>query len=299
MEFTTTMNSVMSFLESDTSQKLIALFLVSSAILIASALIKRTIPQYIAATDTRYKARRFISFVSFFFIFVAIVFIFNAKLNGFTVFLSVAGAGIAFAVQEVIASIAGFIAINFSNFYKVGDRVSVGGIKGDIIDIGILRTSLMEMGDWVDGDMYNGRITRVANSFVFKEPVHNYSGQFPFLWDEIKIPIKTDGDFDWATQTFQKILQDVQGQYVQQSLKHWNNMKKMYLIEDAQVEPSVHMKFDENWITFTLRYIVDYSKRRSTKDVLYRKLLTAIRNSEGKIEVASAAYEVTQISESE
>jgi small-conductance mechanosensitive channel len=102
--------------------------------------------------------------------------------------IGVAGAGIAFALQEVIGSVAGWIAISFGGFYRPGDRVQVGGIKGDVIDIGILRTTLMELGEWVNSDLYSGRIVRVANSFVFKQPVFNYSGDFPFLWDELRLP---------------------------------------------------------------------------------------------------------------
>jgi small-conductance mechanosensitive channel len=97
-------------------------------------------------------------------------------LSSLTVALGVAGAGagIAFALQEVIASVAGWIALSFGQFYAVGDPVQLGSIKGDVIDIGVLRTTLMEIGEWVKGDQYNGRIVRVVNSFVFKEPVYNY-----------------------------------------------------------------------------------------------------------------------------
>lgn len=83
----------------------------------------------------------------------------------------VLGAGVAFALQEVIASVAGWIAQSFGRLYDVGDRIQLGGIKGDVIDIGVLRTTLMECGGWVNGDQYNGRVVRVANSFIFKEPV--------------------------------------------------------------------------------------------------------------------------------
>ena len=70
--------------------------------------------------------------------------------------IGVAGAGIAFALQEIIASFAGWFAIALSNFYRTGDRVQLGGIKGDVIDIGVLRTTLMEVGEWVKGDLYTG-----------------------------------------------------------------------------------------------------------------------------------------------
>lgn len=74
--------------------------------------------------------------------------------------------------------------------------MQLSGIKGDEMDVNALRTTLIETGQWVDGDLYNGRIVRIANSFVFKEPVFNYSGDFPFLWDEIKIPVQFGFDYD-------------------------------------------------------------------------------------------------------
>ena len=106
-------------------------------IITGSRIIKSFIPKYIKQTDQRYKTRKFINYVGYFLIIILILGIYSSKLSGFTVFLGVAGAGIAFALQELIASIAGFITINFSNFYSVGDRVMLGGIKGDVIDVGI------------------------------------------------------------------------------------------------------------------------------------------------------------------
>jgi hypothetical protein len=70
-------------------------------------------------------------------------------------------------------------------------------------------------------------------------------------------------------------------------------MTEKYMVEDARVDPFVLMKFDENWITFTLRYVVDYKMRGTTKDKIYEKVLMAVRNSQGRMEVASAAFEIT------
>ena len=151
----------------------------------------------------------------------------------------------------------------------------------------------MEIGDWVKGDLYNGRITRVANSFVFKEPVYNYSGNFPFLWDEIEVPIKTESDFEFAKAKFLEILNEVQGEYAEGAKKYWTKMTEEFMIEKAKVEPFVSMVFDENWITFTLRYVVDYKSRRETKDIISRKVLKMIKESKGKISIASSSFEIT------
>lgn len=241
----------------------------------------------------KYKFKKMINFLGYVLFVFGMLYIFNTKMSGIGTALGVAGAGIAFALQEVIVSVAGYIAVFTSNFYKVGDRVKLGGIKGDVIDIGMLRTTLMEIGDWVNGDLYNGKMVRVANSFVFKEPVYNYSGDFPFLWDEITIPIKTAGDYKYAKEIFEKTLEEEVGAFSATSQVAWNKMIGTYSIENAKVQPMVSMTFDENWITFTLRYVVDYKSRRGTKNILFDKILTAIKNSEGKIEVGSAAFEIT------
>jgi len=258
-------------------------------------LLQRGTFKIVKDNSSKYRFKKLINFFGYIIFILGIMFIFNTKLSGIgTVLgLGIAGAGIAFALQEVIVSIAGYIAIFTSNFYKVDDRVQLGGIKGDVIDVGMLRTTLMEVGDWVDGDLYNGKMVRVANSFVFKEPVYNYSGDFPFLWDEIKIPIKTSGDYDYAKDLFYKILAGEVGEFANSSQKAWDKMIGKYNIENAQVQPMISMSFNENWITFTLRYVVDYKSRRTTKSKLFDKLLSEIKASNGKIEVASAAIEIT------
>jgi small-conductance mechanosensitive channel len=287
------MDHIIDFFKSDLGVNIISVAIGFIVIIFISQVIKSIIPKHISETSSRYRARKFVNILGYTAALVVVLVVFSRQLSALNVVLGVAGAGVAFAFQEVIASFAGYLVLHSSSFFKVGDRVMLGGIKGDVIDVGLLRTSLMETGDWIYGDRYNGRITKVANSFIFKEPVHNYSGDFPFLWDEIQIPVKTEGDFNFAREKFHEILVEVQGDFAEDAKKHWHKMTEQYLVEDAKVDPFVLMKFDENWITFTLRYVVDYKRRGATKNEIYQKVLTAIKNSEGKLEVASAAFEIT------
>jgi hypothetical protein len=152
--------------------------------------LSRSLPRYIQDSEASYRLRKVITLIGYLAIALFITIVFSDRLGQLTVVFGVIGAGIAFALQEVIASVAGWLAISLGQFYNPGDRVQLGGIMGDVIDISILRTTVMEIGAWVKADLYNGRIVRIANSFVFKEPVYNYSGDFPFVWDEIVIPVK-------------------------------------------------------------------------------------------------------------
>jgi len=246
---------------------------VAVGILIISALVRFlrrvVINRYIQDANLRYHARKVVAFSGYF---VAVLFVASVLSDRFpqlTVALGIAGAGVAFALQEVIMSIAGWVAIIFGSFYRTGDRIQLGGIKGEVIDIGVFRTTLMECGEWVNTDLYNGRIVRQANSFVFKEPVFNYSDDFPFLWDEITLPVKFGSDHSLAREILQNIADKVVGRYATYAQKAWRDVVRKYMIDDASVSPTVTMVFNENWMDFTLRYVVDYKERRATKDRLF------------------------------
>ncbi len=245
--------------------------------------IVRSFASKIKDTDSRYHTRKFIDFLGYVFSIILIIVVFNHNLGKVSVAFGIAGAGIAFALQEVITSIAGWVAIIFGNYYRTGDRVQLNGIKGDVIDIGILRTTLMEIGEWIDADLYNGRVVRVANSFVFKEPVFNYSADFHFLWDEIKVPIQYGSDYKMAEQILENASKEIAEMYVDEAHESWKKMVNKYMIEDASINPIVTLALKENWAEFTLRYIVDYKKRRSTKNKLYHKIIEGVESSEGRV----------------
>lgn len=245
----------------------------------------------------RYKAKKVSSFVGYLFTIILFAMVFSDKLGGLTVAFGVAGAGIAFALQEVIASFAGWLAIMFGGFYKSGDRVQLGGIKGDVMDIGVLRTTIMETGQWVDGDLYNGRIVLIANSFVFKEPVFNYSGDFPFLWDEIKIPIQYGSNYDKTKEILLNVGQNIVGELRESSKLKWEELQNKYRLEDAQIEPTVSLIANDNWVEFTLRYVVSYKKRRVTKTELFSQILKEVESTNGMIKFASATFHLVEAPE--
>lgn len=272
--------------------KLVAATLTVLILLAISKIVQRSIGKYVQDSDTRYRARKFVSLLGYLAAFLSLTIVFRDRLGGLTVAFGVAGAGIAFALQEVIASVAGWIAISFGGFYSTGDRVQLGGIKGDVIDVSVLRTTLMEVGEWVNGDLYTGRIVRIANSFVFKQPVFNYSGDFPFLWDELTLPVKYGSDWKLARTMLRGLVDEVLVGYANQVKESWQNVVRRYRVEDANVEPMITLHATDNWIEFTVRYVVDYRKRRWMKDHLFTRILEEIDKSNGRIQLASATFEV-------
>jgi small-conductance mechanosensitive channel len=275
--------------------RLIAALIGLILVYLAHRAVERAVVKYVKQSDTRYRARKLSTFFAYLFGVAVVATIFSDKLGGLTVAFGVAGAGIAFALQEVIVSVAGWIAISFGSFYAPGDRVQLGGTKGDVIDVTVLRTTLMEIGEWVKADLYTGRIVRIANSAVFKSPVFNYSADFPFLWDEITLPVKYGSDWQYARQMLDNVANEVCGEFAAHSHEAWEIAVKKYLLEAARIEPVITLVANDNWLEFTTRYIVDYRQRRVVKDRLFTRILEEVDKSQNRIRLASTTFEVVGV----
>lgn len=231
-------------------------------------------------------------------LFIAFMFIFGRNLTGLSTTLGLAGAGVTYALREVIVSIAGWVAILFGDFFETGDRVLLGGITGDVVDIGVLRTTLMEVGEWVGGDQYTGRIVRVSNSYIFSSPVYNYAADFKFLWDEIMVPLRFNSNMNLAKTILLEVGHKHTTEYRAEAQNAWLNMKRRYKLENASLDNQVFLTFNDNWVEINLRYVVDYRQRRGVKDKLFSDILQRFKEESESIELASETIEIITNKES-
>lgn len=211
--------------------------------------------------------------------------------SSFTVAMGILGAGIAFASQEVIGSFAGYLNIVTGNLFRIGDRVRIGNVVGDVLDISMLRTTVMEIGEWVKADQYTGRIVSIANRVVFSDPVFNYTQHWPYLWDEITIPITYDSDWRRAGEIMLEHGQEYSTDFQADARAELGEMVKTYLVHETPVEPLLYIVMTDNWIEMTLRYIVEARRRREVSGQLHRELLQHFEE-EADITVASATIEI-------
>ena len=222
---------------------------------------------------------------------VVVLFIWLGTGSNFTVAMGILGAGIAFASQEVIGSFAGYVNIVTGNLYHIGDRVRIGDVTGDVLDISILRTTVMEIGEWVQADQYTGRIVTVANRVVFSDPVFNYTQCWQYLWDEIMIPVTYKSDWQRAGEIMLEHARKYTSHFHEQAETQLAEMMKVYPVQVTTVEPTLYIIMTDNWIEITLRYVVEPRERRQVKGQLHHELLQHFQ-SEPTITVASATFEI-------
>jgi small-conductance mechanosensitive channel len=289
------LNTLYQWLANPTVQKIVVAVVGLLMIGFVVQLLHRAVTHRIQQADARHRVRKLIDFAGYLAGFLLIAFILAAEKGHLTIAVGVATAAVAFSLQQVIASVAGWVDISFGRFYQVGDRVELSGVVGDVINIGFLQTTLFELGQWVKGDQHNGRIVRIANSLVFQAPVFNYSADFPFLWDEITVPVKYGSDRRLAREILQRVTDEIVGPYIPAAQAMRDKLVKKYMIEALVVDTVVTMTANDNWIEYTVRYVADYRKRRRTKDQIFERILDEFDRSEGRVAFASTTVQLVDL----
>lgn len=215
--------------------------------------------------------------------------------------LGLIGAGIAFALQRVITAVAGYFVILRGKTFNVGDRIVMGGVRGDVITLSFMQTQIMEMGEpppvqsadpamWVKSRQFTGRIVTVTNDKIFDEPVYNFTHEFPYIWDEISLPIRYSDDRKKAD----SILLDAARRHALDAAQLGEDETKRlhdsFGIEIGAIDPVVFWRITDNWLELTVRFLIRDHGGRKIKDAMSRDILSAL--DEVKIPVASATYDI-------
>lgn len=215
--------------------------------------------------------------------------------------LGLVTAGLAFALQKVITSLAGYFVILRGNTFTVGDRIVMGGVRGDVIALGFIQTTIMEMGQppavqsadpamWVKSRQFTGRIVTVSNSTVFDTPIFNYTREFPFIFEEMTLPIAYRDDRHKAEQI---LLQAARKHTINvESLSHdaTQRLNEKYGVMKADFEPRVYLRLTDNWMELTVRFITRDHGVRDVKDAMSRDVLAGLEAA--GIGIASSTFEI-------
>ena len=210
-------------------------------------------------------------------------------------------AGVAVALQRVITAFAAYLVILRGKVFNIGDRIAMAGVRGDVVDLGFIRTTILEMGQspgerdeehsvWVWSRQYTGRIITVTNDKIFEDPVYNYSTELPFLWEELHVPVPHTADWKRAEQILleaAKAHAKTTTEVARDALAH---LRRSYPLEPASLDPRTYIRLTDHWIDIAVRFVAPTRGVRPIKDRMSRDILE--RFAANGISIAAPTMEI-------
>jgi small-conductance mechanosensitive channel len=270
-----------------------ASFLVLSIIYLAFRilLVHYTI-RHISDEPTRYTVQRLLSVLWIVVSLAALIAIWVENAQAVVVSYGIIGAGLAIALQDVFRNLAGGLIVLFSRTYKVGDRIEVNGKTGDVIDLGIMYTTILELREWVDANQPTGRLSTVPNSAVIDSVINNFSRDFSFMWAELELPVTYESNWRAAKELALQVMREVVGGVTAAAEKEMMDITQTYYLRKISVEPAVYLTLTTNWIDLHIRYPVPVQETRIYKNKIFTRLLEEIEKRDD-ITIASTTETIS------
>ncbi|MFI7577827.1 mechanosensitive ion channel domain-containing protein [Micromonospora sp. NPDC049497] len=274
--------------------------LVTSLVLIVLAIVLAVLAGRLATrrvedTTNRYYLRKAVHYLTVVALLFALALLWRPFAGRVGVVFGLLAAGLALAMQEVIGAFAGWISILTGRQYRVGDRIQMCGVRGDVLDITPLRTRILESGSssdpdsWIRGRQYTGRVVSLSNRLVFNTPVYNSSMVLDHLWEELTLPVPYEADWHLAERILCEEAQNISSTV--EARRAIEQMRHRYPVAEAEVDPRVFVRATSNWVELSARFVVPVRAARQVKDQVTRRVLD--RFAESGIRVASITQDIT------
>lgn len=218
-------------------------------------------------------ARRFTNYMVLMLVVGVLVVFFMEDLKAIATLLGLVGAAIVIALQDLCSAFAGWFVIVSGRKVRVGDRVEVDGVKGDVVDIQILRTTLMEVNNWLGVDEQTGRVITIPNSFIFKSNVFNFTRQHDFVWARLDITVTYETPFEESRELMFRILKEETAAEFEAAAKAQAEAESRHGLPEAHYEPKMHVVLADSGVLYSLLYVAHYKRLPATRTRLNNRIM--------------------------
>lgn len=269
----------------DMQGKILASIIVLVVLFTARFLMLRGIHQRVDDGEAAYRTTKLTTYGVTIVGIITLSWIWLEAFSNVATYLGLVSAGIAIALSDVLKNMAGWAYLLTRRPFKVGDRIEMGGLKGDVVDIRLFRFSLMEVGNWVDADQSTGRLVHVPNGNVFTTPIANYTEGFRFVWHELPFLVTFESNWRTAEKILQAALEAHAPKLDGKDELQIRSTARRYQIKIGAITPIVYLTVKDSGILLTGRFLVDARARRSIEELLWKTILDAIAG-EATVELA-------------
>lgn len=207
---------------------------------------------------------------------ISLIVVFDLWFKGFNNVLTLFGliaAGIAFALKEPIVNLFGWVYIVWRGPIKTGDRIEIDNHYGDVIEITPFHFDLFEIRNWIDGDLYTGRIVSIPNAKVFNYANFNYSAGYKSIWNETKVRITFESDWKKAKEILLEAAKANSNYQDTVATFEAHRTLRSHEIDNVEFEPTVFTRIVENGVELRVRYFCSIYNRTASEAAISEAIL--------------------------
>jgi len=204
---------------------------------------------------------------------IAILFIVFGMPSETTTILGLAGAGLTVAMKDFIVAFFGWFVLMGRNGIRVGDWVEINGVAGEVVEIGLLKTVLLETGNWTDSGHPTGRRVSFVNSFAIEDHFFNFSTSGQWMWDELQLTIPADQDPYAVVEQLQQLVTKDTENNAREAEDEWRNATTRYRVQTFSAEPAINVRPTGSGVELRVRYITRAYERHETRQRLYQAVV--------------------------
>jgi small-conductance mechanosensitive channel len=260
-------------LSPDLQYKIIVSVIIIIVILIIQRLLKKLLINRIEDLKVRYQWQKISLYLAVFLIIISLSNLWLELFGSMGTFLGLLSAGIAIALKDPLVNMVSWAFILIRQPFKVGDRIQIGKVAGDVIDIRLFQFSIMEIGNWVDAEQSTGRIIHIPNGIVFTEPQANYTAEFQYIWNEIPVLVTFESDWKKAKQILTDIINKHGVLFSEGAERQLIEAAKKFLIFYSKLTPIVYTSVKDSGVMLTMRYMCNPRERRMTEEKIWEDVL--------------------------
>ncbi len=238
-------------------------------------LILRAVFARVDDVRARYQWQKNSSYVAVLIVLLVIGRVWFEGFQSIATYLGLVSAGLAIALKDLVADLAGWMFIMWRRPFEVGDRIEVGDRSGDVIDIRIFQFTLMEIGNWVGADQSTGRVIHIPNWKIFSEPLANYSKGFQYIWDEIPVLLTFESDWKAGKGILDEIARKHAEHLTEEAARKVRAASSKFMIFYSTLTPKVYTTVQDSGVLLTLRYLCNPRNRRGTEEAIWEDILDA------------------------
>ena len=234
---------------------------------------RKVIFEKIDDISIRYQWQKTAKYITVFLLLLFLARIWFGAFDSIGTYFGLLSAGLAIAFQDLLVNLAGWIFILTRKPFSVGDRIEIGDIRGDVIDVRIFQFSIIEIGNWVDADQSTGRIIHIPNGTIFKKPQANFTVGFEYIWNEIPVLITFESDWKKAKKILSDILKSKTLSLNKEAEKQIKEAAKKFMIFYKNLTPIVYTSVKDSGVMLTLRFLCHVRQRRGNEEIIWETIL--------------------------